>query len=137
MEDGKLNHRSGRARAPTAKVKPLYWTVADGRLQFASEIKALLIDQRGWLRGPLEDALEETFASRRFRERPWFEPTALDALLAAAREGRGSPELLWRPFAVERWLRLLVDPLRLEIEPGPAPDRPAQVTQLEQTVAVG
>ena len=72
MEDGKLNHRSGRARAPTAKVKPLYWTVADGRLQFASEIKALLIDQRGWLRGPLEDALEETFASRRFRERPWF-----------------------------------------------------------------
>lgn len=76
------------------------------------------VDQGAWLLGTLGDAVADTLRSRELAGRPYFAPAALERLLAEHRAGADRSRDIWRAFVVERWLRLFVDPARLEALDG-------------------
>jgi asparagine synthase (glutamine-hydrolysing) len=68
-------------------------------------------DEVDWLRrGELGAVIESVFRSKITGARPYFQPDALLAMLAAHRAGQQLEYALWRAFTVERWLRLFIDP---------------------------
>ena len=96
-------------------------------------------DEAEWMRGALGETLEEAFGSESLASRPYFVPGELRAALAAHRAGQNRSPELWRAFIVERWLRLLVDPSRIEApEPSyatPRSDSFASAKRLELPLA--
>jgi hypothetical protein len=84
------------------------------------------VDLREWFaEGGLGDTMAETLRSPRMASRPYFDSGQLLATLEEQRAGRPSRPLseVWRAFIVERWLRLFIDPARLE-PPPPHPSTP-------------
>jgi asparagine synthase (glutamine-hydrolysing) len=71
------------------------------------------VDGSSWLAGSLGREIADAFASDSMASRPWFRAEALSDALSA-----GSLDAVWRSFAVERWLRLFVDPQRVEAPRG-------------------
>jgi asparagine synthase (glutamine-hydrolysing) len=68
------------------------------------------IPLREWFRTSLGDMAADVFASRRFRERGWLEPTAVDALLGAHRAGsQDCSEALWQVLCLELWAQRFID----------------------------
>jgi asparagine synthase (glutamine-hydrolysing) len=63
-----------------------------------------------WFRASLGNMAHDVFADRRFRERGWVEPDAVDALLTAHRSARADhSETLWQTLCLELWARRFVD----------------------------
>lgn len=84
------------------------------------------VDLKGWFAaGELGAALEATFRSVGMSSRRYFDQAQLVATFEAQRAGVGSRPLteLWRAFAVERWLRLFIDPPEL-VPPARHPSTP-------------
>jgi hypothetical protein len=73
------------------------------------------------------------FRSEALAERPYFRPDALLAMLASHRAGHEFEFDLWRAFAVERWLRLFIDPptYAAPARSAPAVSASDRVTRLE------
>jgi asparagine synthase (glutamine-hydrolysing) len=91
-------------------------------------------DEAEWVRrGDLGSEMEAVFRSETLASRPYFNPDALLEMLAAHRVGRDSTFDLWRAYVVERWLRLLIDPvaLRPPVMQLPAVRARDRVTRLE------
>jgi asparagine synthase (glutamine-hydrolysing) len=91
-------------------------------------------DESDWVRrGKLGSEMADVFRSRTLSERPYFRPDALLEVLAAHRAGDDFPFTLWRVFAVERWLRLFVDPVVLHpiVTPPPQVRARDRVSRLE------
>jgi asparagine synthase (glutamine-hydrolysing) len=79
-------------------------------------------DESDWLRrGELGAEIEAAFQSKTSAERPYFRPDPLLAMSAAHRGGQQHEFVLWRAFAVERWLRLFIDPADLQPPANPSP----------------
>jgi asparagine synthase (glutamine-hydrolysing) len=79
-------------------------------------------DEADWLgRGPLRSEIESVFKSGVFAARPYAVPEVLLAMLNRHGNGEQHTAELWRPFIVERWLRLFIDPVsfRSPVEPAP------------------
>jgi asparagine synthase (glutamine-hydrolysing) len=99
-----------------------------------SDKRGFRTDEGHWLRrGELGSEVESVFRSKTLAERPYFRPDALLAMLASHRAGQEFEFDLWRAFAVERWLRLFIDP---PVYAAPARSTPAvsasdRVTRLE------
>ena len=91
-------------------------------------------DEHDWLRGgELGSEVEAVFGSKTFAARPYFSQDPLLAMLAAHRAGRQHGFVLWRAFAVERWLRLFIDPADLQpANPSPVLRARDNVTRLEE-----
>jgi asparagine synthase (glutamine-hydrolysing) len=80
-----------------------------------SDKQGFTTDEADWLRrGELGSEMEAVFRSKEFAARPYFRPEVLLGMLAAHRAGQEFTFALWRAFAVERWLRLFIDPRVLE-----------------------
>ena len=63
-----------------------------------------------WFRGPLRALAQDTFASRRFRERGLLQPAAADALLADhVQRGIDRSEALWQALCLELWAQRFLD----------------------------
>jgi asparagine synthase (glutamine-hydrolysing) len=68
-------------------------------------------DEAEWFRvGKLGSEIETVFRSARMADRPYFRSDALLGMLAEHRAGKSHQFEIWRAFAVERWLRLFIDP---------------------------
>ena len=68
-------------------------------------------DEADWMRrGELGSALEAVLRSESLAARPYVQPNVLLAMLGEHRAGGQHEFDLWRAFAVERWLRLFIDP---------------------------
>jgi asparagine synthase (glutamine-hydrolysing) len=99
-------------------------------------------DEGDWLsRGELGSELESVFGSETFATRPYFRPEAVLAMLTAHRAGQDSAYALWRAFAVERWLRLFIDPTVFQPAVGSSPsvrasDHVARPADGRQTASV-
>jgi asparagine synthase (glutamine-hydrolysing) len=92
-------------------------------------------DEGKWLRrGRLGSEVESAFRSKTLAARPYFRPDALLAMLASHRAGQELEFDLWRAFAVERWLRLFIDPAvyRAPATPSPAVRAADHVTRLDE-----
>jgi asparagine synthase (glutamine-hydrolysing) len=80
-------------------------------------------DEVDWLReGELGSEIETVFRSRTTAARPYFDSDALLTMLVSHRAGQQMQFDLWRAFAVERWLRLFIDPpvYQAPVTPSPA-----------------
>jgi asparagine synthase (glutamine-hydrolysing) len=77
-------------------------------------------DEGDWLRDRLGALVEETFRSESFRSRPYFLAGEVLAALDSHRLGQNRRREVWRAFIVERWLRMFIDPTRLESRVAPA-----------------
>ena len=79
-------------------------------------------DEVDWLReGELGSEIETVFRSSTAAARPYFDPDALLTMLASHRAGQQLEFDLWRAFAVERWLRLFIDPPVYQAPVAPSP----------------
>jgi asparagine synthase (glutamine-hydrolysing) len=96
-------------------------------------------DEVDWLRrGELGSEVEAVFRSKTAADRPYFSPDALLRMLDSHRAGQRFEFDLWRAFAVERWLRLFIDPAvyQAPVTPSPAVRARDHVTRLEEAQSV-
>jgi asparagine synthase (glutamine-hydrolysing) len=91
-------------------------------------------DEALWFRDGLGDQLAATFASDAMAARGYFDRGRLLAALDRHRSAENLAAPLWRAYAVERWLRLFVDPARLEAPGAPASAVPAVVAASDKVV---
>ena len=87
-------------------------------------------DEGHWTRRNLGRVMEATFRSPSMASRGYFDTERLLTALPADGAGNDFAPVLWRAFIVERWLRLFVDPVKLEGRPVPpaVTTRPFQAT---------
>ncbi|HET8587093.1 MAG TPA: asparagine synthase (glutamine-hydrolyzing) [Candidatus Limnocylindria bacterium] len=70
--------------------------------------------QADWLRGPLRELADDTFASERFADRPWTDVTHAREVWQAFRDGDPAPEAeVARALSLELWARAFLDPSAL------------------------
>ena len=63
-----------------------------------------------WLRGPLREVMQDTLASRAFRQRGLCDPRAAQALLAEHLGGRvDRRQALWQILCLELWAQRFLD----------------------------
>jgi asparagine synthase (glutamine-hydrolysing) len=96
-------------------------------------------DEADWLRrGELGSEVEAVFRSKTAADRPYFSPDALLTMLDSHRAGQRFEFDLWRAFAVERWLRLFIDPAvyQAPVTPSPTVRAMDHVTRLEEAQSV-
>jgi asparagine synthase (glutamine-hydrolysing) len=77
-------------------------------------------DERHWMRAGLGDVMEEVFRSPSLAERPYFVRSELEKMLRSHQGGEDRTRALWRVFSVEHWLRLFIDPPKLEALAAPS-----------------
>ena len=100
-----------------------------------SDKQGFATDEADWLRhGRLGSEMETVFRSETLAGRPYFRQEALLALLASHRAGQRLEFDLWRAFALERWLRLFIDPAvyQAPVVPSPAVRAGEHVVRLEE-----
>ncbi|MCH9023383.1 MAG: asparagine synthase (glutamine-hydrolyzing), partial [Planctomycetes bacterium] len=75
-----------------------------------------------WLKGPLRDYTHDVFGSRSLRDRGFFRPEKLEAILDQHWTGKKDHAwLIWRILNIETWMKLFFDDTanRLHKPPGP------------------
>lgn len=62
-----------------------------------------------WFRGELRDLLRDTLLSTHARQRPFFDPVAIEALIDAHQRGEEHGPRLWALLMLELWCREVLD----------------------------
>jgi len=72
-----------------------------------------------WFRSPeMSERLRDLFASAVFRERGYFDPSAVQALFDAHQAGRTDAyQTIWKAMNLELWFRRFIDPATVEPPP--------------------
>jgi asparagine synthase (glutamine-hydrolysing) len=71
--------------------------------------QAFVVPTDEWFRGDLREFAGDLLLSRRLRERGWFNPPQITALLEAHWAGRSHGQALWSLLCLELWARTFLD----------------------------
>jgi asparagine synthase (glutamine-hydrolysing) len=65
-----------------------------------------------WFRGELRELLSDSLLSTAARQRPFFDPAAISALIEGHQRGEEHGPRLWVLLMLELWCREVLDPAR-------------------------